>query len=86
MLVVPYSHDQPDHAYRLKRLGVARSVPREKYNAESAAREIAELLRDQSYAERAAEVGARMRAEDGTNRACDLLEALIGRPERAATA
>lgn len=77
MLVVPYSHDQPDHAARLNRLGVARSIPRERYNATAAAREIAALLRDTSYADRAAEVGARVRAETGLTTACDLLEELL---------
>lgn len=77
MLVVPYSHDQPDHAARLMRLGVARSIPRERYNSKTAAREIAALLRDKSYAGRAAQVGARVRAETGLTNACDLLEELL---------
>lgn len=80
MLVVPYSHDQPDHAARLRRLGVARSVPRERYNATVAAPEIAALLRDTSYADRAAEMGARVRAETGLKNACDLLEELLRKP------
>ena len=79
MLVVPYSHDQPDHAARLKRLGVARTIPRESYNSASATREIAALLRDKSYADRAAGVGARVRSETGLVRACDLLERLLGK-------
>jgi len=78
MLVVPYSHDQPDHAARLKRLGVARSIPRERYNSAIAACEIAALFRDKSYAHRAAAVGARVRDETGLARACDLLEDLLG--------
>jgi UDP:flavonoid glycosyltransferase YjiC (YdhE family) len=77
MLVVPYSHDQPDHAARLKRLGIARSIPRERYNSAAAAREIAALLRDKSYAVRAADVGARVRSETGLAKACDLLEELL---------
>jgi rhamnosyltransferase subunit B len=78
MLVVPYSHDQPDHAARLRRLGVARSIPRERYNSAIVAREIAALLRDKSYAERAADIGARVRAETGLAKACDLLEGMFG--------
>lgn len=77
MLVVPYSHDQPDHAYRLKKLGLARSVRREEYNAGRAAREISELLRDPVYSDRAAEVGACVRAEQGVKTACGLLEDLV---------
>jgi UDP:flavonoid glycosyltransferase YjiC (YdhE family) len=58
MLVVPYGHDQPDHAARLTRLGLARRVPRARYDAATAAREIRLLLEDASYAARAAETGA----------------------------
>jgi len=73
MLVVPYSHDQPDHAARLTGLGVARYVNRDRYNSAIAAAEIETLLADNSYAERAAELGIRVRSESGAVTACDLL-------------
>jgi rhamnosyltransferase subunit B len=73
MLVVPYSHDQPDHAARLTRLGVARTVRQEHYNSAIAAREIQALLEDRKYANRAAEVAARVGHENGVATACDLL-------------
>jgi UDP:flavonoid glycosyltransferase YjiC (YdhE family) len=79
MLVVPYSHDQPDHAARLTRLGVARRVPRERYNAPVAAREIRSLLDDARYVERAAEIGSRVRAETGAVTASHLLTSLLER-------
>lgn len=85
MLVVPYSHDQPDHAYRLKKLGVARSVRRKEYNAKSAVREISELLRNPAYSNRAAEVGTSVRSEHGVKTACDLLEAVVKRGEARST-
>jgi UDP:flavonoid glycosyltransferase YjiC (YdhE family) len=78
MLVVPFSHDQPDNAYRLKKLGVARSIRRTEYNADSATREIEGLLREASYSDRAATLGERIRAETGTATAVDLLEGLLG--------
>jgi len=77
MLVVPYSHDQPDHAARLARLGAARTVPREVYNAAIAAREIQVLLQEKTYADRAAEIGAGIRSETGLANACDHLSALL---------
>lgn len=83
MLVVPYSHDQPDHAVRLERLGVARSIPRERYNASRAEREIAALLQQKHYEVRAAEVGAKIGSEDGIAIACDLLCALLHRGSTA---
>ena len=76
MLVVPYSHDQPDHAARLTRLGLARSVRQDHYNSSIAAREIHTLLRHRGYADRAAEIGSRIRCENGVATACDRL----GRP------
>ena len=77
MLVMPYAHDQPDNAARLTRLGVARTVPRVKYTPERAAAELKILLEQQSYAERARELGEKVRGEDGVKVACDALEELL---------
>src|ERR1700761_2067312 len=44
MLVMPYSHDQPDNARRVRRLGVARVIRRPRYTAELAAKKIDRLL------------------------------------------
>jgi UDP:flavonoid glycosyltransferase YjiC (YdhE family) len=79
MLVVPYNHDQPDHAARLTRLGVARRVPRARYVSALAAREIRILLEDERYAARAADTGARVRAETGAVTASHLLTGLLER-------
>jgi UDP:flavonoid glycosyltransferase YjiC (YdhE family) len=79
MLVVPYSHDQPDQAARLTRLGVARRVPRERYAAAVAAREIRGLLEDARYAERAAGIGSRVRIETGAATASHLVTCLLER-------
>jgi UDP:flavonoid glycosyltransferase YjiC (YdhE family) len=79
MLVVPHSHDQPDHAARLTRLGLGRRVPRERYAAAVAAREIRTLLEDDRYAARAAETGSRVRAETGAATASHLLTGLLER-------
>jgi UDP:flavonoid glycosyltransferase YjiC (YdhE family) len=77
MLVVPYSHDQPDHAARLTRMGVARTIRPERYNAASAARQIRALLKESSYRDRAAEIAAGIRNETGVATACDLLTSLL---------
>ncbi|MDX2154290.1 MAG: glycosyltransferase [Bryobacteraceae bacterium] len=73
MLVVPYSHDQPDQAARLTRLGIARAVPQERYTARVAERELRLLLENGNYRRRAAEVASRVRRETGVSTACDLL-------------
>jgi rhamnosyltransferase subunit B len=79
MLVVPYSHDQPDHAARLTWLGVARRMPRARYDATAAAREIRILLDDKSLADRAAVIGSQVRAETGAVTASHLLTGLLER-------
>jgi UDP:flavonoid glycosyltransferase YjiC (YdhE family) len=78
MLVMPYSHDQPDNARRMRRLGVADVIRRQDYTPERVARRIRRMLGQPRFAERAAEVGEQLRYEDGLGRACDALEALGG--------
>lgn len=79
MLVVPYSHDQPDHAARLTRLGVSRSLARGRYTTAAAALEIRSLMDDPSYAERAAAIATHVRAETGALTAANLLTGLLER-------
>ncbi len=76
MLVMPYSHDQPDNARRVRRLGVARSIRRSKYTAEAAGKKIDLLLTSARIQRRAASIGEQLRQEDGLKSACDALEAL----------
>jgi UDP:flavonoid glycosyltransferase YjiC (YdhE family) len=80
MLVVPFSHDQPDNAARLVRLGVARTLGRDRYRADAAAAELQKLLADPGacgYAERAAQAGEHVRRETGLATACDAIEKLL---------
>ncbi len=77
MLVMPYSHDQPDNARRVRHLGVAKVIQRKEYTAEAAARKIKDLLDEQSYAERAAEISRRVSLENGAATACDALERIV---------
>ncbi|MGA8162820.1 MAG: glycosyltransferase [Acidobacteriaceae bacterium] len=75
MLVMPYSHDQPDNARRVRRLGLAEVLSRKAYKAQPAAELISRLLSDPTYQTRATAVAAQVRAENGTAAACDALEA-----------
>jgi len=77
MLVVPFSHDQPDNAARLVRLGVARTLGRNRYRAAPAAAELRQLLSDPRYAERAAQAGEHVRRETGLETACAAIERLL---------
>ena len=74
MLVVPFSHDQPDNAARCVRAGLARTISREKYNQESAARELGQLLKNQSYRTKAGQAKSVIDSENGAETACNALE------------
>lgn len=77
MLVMPYAHDQPDNAERVTRLGIARTIPRHRYNPARAAAELRQILDTPAYSQRASEIGAQIRHQDGVAAACDALGALL---------
>jgi UDP:flavonoid glycosyltransferase YjiC (YdhE family) len=76
MLVVPFAWDQPDHAARVVRMGIGRSLPKRRYTPARAARELQRLLDDPEYSKRAAEIGQKLQEENGVETACDALEQL----------
>ncbi|MBD2073152.1 glycosyltransferase family 1 protein [Phormidium sp. FACHB-592] len=73
-LIMPYSHDQPDNAARVERLGTSRTIPRNQYTAERVAKQLRQLLENPSYAAKALEVRGVIRAENGVGVACDAIE------------
>lgn len=77
MLVMPCAWDQPDHAARIERLGVGRTITRRRYRAARVAAELSRLLDDPAYARRAAELGERVRQENGVAAACDAIERVL---------
>jgi rhamnosyltransferase subunit B len=77
MIVVPWSHDQPDNAERVRKLGVARVIPRKAYGASRLRRELDALLSTDSSSIRAREVAAEIGRENGVQAACDGLEAVL---------
>lgn len=78
-LVVPFSHDQPDNAARLVRLGVARTLGRRRYRAAPAAAELRRLLTDPRYAGRATQAGEHVRRETGLETACAAIATMTDR-------
>ena len=76
MLIMPYSHDQPDNGRRMRRLGVARVIQRENYTPVRVARKLKAMLDEPQFAERAAEVAESIEHEDGVRSACNALEDL----------
>jgi len=75
-LVVPHGHDQPDNAFRMKRLGLGSSVYPERYTAARVARILRELLTSSEIRSRCASYCRRIDSAAALNRACDLIENL----------
>jgi len=75
-LVVPHGHDQPDNAFRVKRLGLGSSVYPERYTAARVARILRELLTSSEIRSRCASYCRRIDSAAALNRACDLIENL----------
>lgn len=79
MLIMPYSHDQPDNGRRMRRLGVGRVIQRGDYTPVPVARKLKAMLAEPYFGVRAAEVAQVLKHEDGVKAACDALEALYRR-------
>jgi len=77
VLVVPHAHDQFDNGNRVARLGCGRVLPRPRYNAETATRELRMLFDDPSYGEAAMKVSEIVRTERGAVVAVDEIESVL---------
>jgi UDP:flavonoid glycosyltransferase YjiC (YdhE family) len=86
MLIMPYSHDQPDNGRRMVRLKVARVIQRAKYLPVRVARALKAMLAEPKFAQRAAQVARVLEKEDGTRTACDALEELYKRAQKGGLA
>jgi UDP:flavonoid glycosyltransferase YjiC (YdhE family) len=73
MLVVPHGHDQFDNAYRVTKLGVARTLHPRRYREKRVVHELAQLLRGE-YRARAESTAAIVRSEGGAAAAAGALE------------
>jgi UDP:flavonoid glycosyltransferase YjiC (YdhE family) len=76
MLIMPYSHDQPDNGRRMRRLKVARVIQRGYYTPVRVARKLKAMLEEPLFALRAAQVAEQLQHEDGVRSACNALEEL----------
>jgi UDP:flavonoid glycosyltransferase YjiC (YdhE family) len=82
MIVVPWSHDQPDNARRVKKLGVAGVIPRKAYRADRLNRELELLFSNGASAASAQSVAEEMHREDGVAAACEGLESILSASRR----
>ena len=83
---MPYSHDQPDNARRMKRLGVAKVIQKAGYTPKKVTRKLRKMLDDPKLAEKARAVAEQLRGEDGVKTACDALEALYAQTKHSQAA
>jgi rhamnosyltransferase subunit B len=83
MLIMPYSHDQPDNARRMKRLGVAKVIQKSNYTPRDVTEKLRKILDDPAIAEKAIAVAEQLRGEDGVKTACDALEGLYAKTRQA---
>lgn len=74
MLVVPWAHDQPDNAERIRKIGAGRSLRRNRYRARRAAEQLEQLLKQPSYQSNARKASEIIAGENGIERACDVVE------------
>ncbi|MDD9207622.1 glycosyltransferase [Georgenia sp. 10Sc9-8] len=75
-LVVPFSHDQPDNANRLRALGVADRFDPHRLTEDRLAVSLDRLLRDAETRRRCARCAARVDMEAAADQTCRLIEAL----------
>jgi UDP:flavonoid glycosyltransferase YjiC (YdhE family) len=74
-LVVPFFGDQPYWGQRVADLGAGpKPIPRKRLTADRLAEAISQAVTDEAICQRAAELGARIRAEDGIARAVAIIE------------
>ena len=83
MLIMPYSHDQPDNARRMRRLGVAKEIKKENYTPAKVVRKLETMFANRKYREQATKVAEQMKFEDGVETACNALERLYANSRKA---
>lgn len=74
MLVVPYSHEQPDNAERIVRLGIGRRLNPKQYCAHRVAIELNKLLTQPQYKAKTLSARNHVQSENGIRNACDAIE------------
>jgi len=77
MVIVPFSHDQPDNAARMVRLGIGAVIGRRQYSAATAAQALRQVLDDPACGARAAQAAAQIQQENGPANAADVIEQVL---------
>jgi len=75
-LVIPHGHDQPDNAFRIRRLGLGTSIYPERYKGPRVAAELQRLMASAEVHARCAQFACNIDSAVAVKRSCDLIEAL----------
>ena len=75
-LVVPHAHDQPDNAFRIKRLGLGDWIYPQNYKAPRVAAALKRLLASEELRACCAEYAHKIDSAASRERACELIESL----------
>jgi UDP:flavonoid glycosyltransferase YjiC (YdhE family) len=78
-LIMPMSHDQPDNAERVRKLGVGAELSVRRFKARAIARVLRGLTTSTQVRTCCAEVSARVRAGQPVERTCELIEGIAAR-------
>lgn len=80
MVIVPFSHDQPDHAHRIEKLGIGYSMRRGAYSARRVLSMVPKVTQSKIQ-EAAKRLGQCIQNEDGVSNACDRIEQVFIRAQ-----
>jgi UDP:flavonoid glycosyltransferase YjiC (YdhE family) len=76
-LIMPMSHDQPDNAWHVRRLGVGERVFPRQFKAARVAKTLAAMLDSADMGRRCTEIAQQCARVDGLAAACELIEAAV---------
>lgn len=78
-LICPMNFDQFDNAYRLAKLGVARSLTRKRFTVKKVVEALSDLLNSPTVAEQCQRYATQLQGNEALEQACNLIEALLGK-------
>jgi rhamnosyltransferase subunit B len=77
MLGIPFSHDQPDNAARIRRMGMGELIYKKELTKQRMKKTLVSMLHDQKYFDHAKSIGERINNENGITLACDAIETVL---------
>jgi len=81
-LIVPFAFDQVDNAHLLERIGVAHRLMPKKLSADALRDSVTEVIESRRMRRACSEYAARLSAQDGSKRACVIIEDMLDEYQR----